>query len=257
MRNDMKKHTLEYIQKGIRTDGRRLKEFRPVSVEYNVSETAEGSARVKIGKTEVIVGVKLSIEKPYPDTPDQGCLMVGAELLPLSNPDFDPGPPRIEAIELARVVDRGIRESKCIDTKQLCITPGEKAWTVCIDICTINVDGNLFDAAALAAFAALKDTRFPTVNDNGSIDYREKTDKKLPLLKDPISVTVMSLGNYLFVDPTPEEESIIDSRLTVAATADQTLCALQKGGDDVLNLEQVEQMVALALEKSAEIRKLL
>ena len=46
---------------GKRFDGRKLTEHRPISIEYNISNKAEGSARVRLGKTEVIVGIKLAI----------------------------------------------------------------------------------------------------------------------------------------------------------------------------------------------------
>src|SRR3989339_1783849 len=110
-----------------------------------------------MGEQEKRVGNKRKVGEPYPDNPDEGTIIVGAELLPLSNPDFELGPPSIEAVELARVADRGIRESKCIDFKKLCIEEGEKAWFLLIDIVTINDAGNLSDASSLAALAALKD----------------------------------------------------------------------------------------------------
>src|SRR3989344_5883638 len=113
MNEELRNHIIRLFESGVRLDGRKLTDYRkPLTVEYGVSKTAEGSARVKMGETEVIVGVKAEVTEPYPDTPDEGSIIVGAELLPLSNPDFDLGPPCIEAIELARIVDRGIRESK-------------------------------------------------------------------------------------------------------------------------------------------------
>ncbi len=118
MNEFLKSHIVKWFEKGKRYDGRALDEYRPVVVEYGVTKNAEGSARVKIGDTEVIAGVKLSVEKPYPDTPKDGNLMVGAEPLPLSSPDYEAGPPNEESIEVARVVDRGLRESKAIDTKK-------------------------------------------------------------------------------------------------------------------------------------------
>src|SRR3989338_2831807 len=127
-----------------RLDNRTLLEYRePINIELNISFTAEGSARVRIGDTVVIAGVKLAMEKPYNDTADEGGIMVNAELLPLSSSEYEPGPPGIDAIELARVIDRGIRESKALDLKKLCIVPGEKAWFVTIDIITVNDAGNL------------------------------------------------------------------------------------------------------------------
>ena len=257
MFKELRSHIISLLDANTRLDGRKLTEYRkPVEVEYGVVKTAEGSARVRIGETEVMVGVKLEVGKPYPDSPEEGTIIVGAELLALSNPEFEPGPPGIQAIELARVVDRGIRESKALDFKKLCITPGEKIWMVVIDICPINDAGNLFDASSLAALAALKFTKFPSF-DGEKVDYKNKTDKKLQLEKEPIAVTVIKIGSKFIVDPDTEEEKVVDSRLTVSSTEDGTLCALQKGGDFPLTTEEISEMLDIGIEKAKELRKCL
>ena len=257
MYKELKSHIISLLNVDTRLDGRKLTEYRtPIEVEYGLVKTAEGSARVKIGKTEVIVGVKMEAGEPYPDLPDEGTIIVGAELLPLSNPEFELGPPGIQAIELARVVDRGIRESKAIDFKKLCIESGKKAWIILIDICPLNDAGNLLDAASLAALAALKDTKFPSF-DGEKVDYKIKTDKKLPLEKMPIAVTVIKIDDKFIIDPDTEEEKAIDSRLTVSSIEDGTLCALQKGGDFPLRVEDIEKMLDIGIEKGKELRKCL
>ena len=247
---------VQLAKNGKRLDGRALTEYRqPINVELNISWTAEGSTRVQIGETVVMAGVKLSLEKPYNDTPNQGGIMINAELLPLSSPEYESGPPGMKAIELARVTDRGIREAKAIDMKKLCVEPGEKAWFVIIDIVTINDAGNLFDAAGLAALAALKSARFPEVDsETGAINYKKKTDQKLPLLKDPLAVTVYKIGGQLLVDPTSEEEHSYDARLTIASDSKGTISAMQKGGESPLTIEEVGQMVDIALEKAKFLR---
>src|SRR3989338_11648531 len=254
MNNELRGHIIRLFESNIRLDGRKFTDYRPIQVEVNVTNTAEGSARVIIGKTDVIAGVKMEIMEPYPDTQDEGSIMVGAELLPLSSPEFELGPPGQEAIEIARVVDRGIRESKSLDFKKLCIKEGEKVWMIIIDICTINHGGNLIDASALAAVAALKDMRFPKYEDD-KIDYKEKTSRKLELKDLPITVTVIKIGDKLIVDPDLDEEKVIDARLSVASLSDGTLCALQKGGDYPLTSEDIDRMVHIALEKAKELRK--
>src|SRR3989338_10669378 len=113
------------FQKGQRFDGRSLLDIREIKVETGISNKAEGSARVTLGKTEVLVGVKLQLGEPYPDSKDKGNLMVSGDLLPLASPRFESGPPGFNAIELPRLVDRAIRESGMIDFKKLVIT-GEK-----------------------------------------------------------------------------------------------------------------------------------
>lgn len=252
--NNNKQHLLKTLSKNIRYDGRSFEQFRDISIEYGATKNAEGSARVKIGDTEVIAGVKISVDKPFPDTADEGILMIGTELLPMSSPEFESGPPDIKSIEISRVVDRGIRESKAIDLKKLCITKGEKVWMISVDICSVNDSGNLMDTAALAAIAALKDAKFPEYN-GGIIDYKKLTDKRLPLHKTPVEVTVIKIGEHFLIDPTTEEEEMTDSRITVALSGDGNLSALQKGGDSTLSLEDVDLMIKLAEKKAKELEK--
>lgn len=246
-------HILRNLEAGIRFDGRKLLDYRKIEITFDVSGNAEGAARVKFGDTEVLAGVKVEMGKPYPDIPEEGTLMVGAELLPMSNPEFESGPPQIQAIELARVVDRGIRESKCVDFKSLCITKGEKVWTLCLDLAPMNDDGNLLDAFGLAGLAALKVMKFPKV-DGDKIDYHTRTDKGVELRNLPIPITVCKIGKYFLVDPTNEEEPAIEARLTVTSLGDGNLCALQKGGDKPLTSEDISRMVDIAIEKGKELR---
>jgi len=253
---ETKKHIIECLEKGVRYDGRKKDEFRKIEIKTGTISTAEGSAHVKCGETEVIAGVKMSLEKPFPDTPDEGILMVGAELLPLSNPRHESGPPGAFAIEVARVIDRGIRESKSLDNKRLCVKAGEKVWTINVDISPINDDGNLIDVGSIAAVSAILNAKFPNF-ENEKIDYKVKTNESIPITKVPIAVTVLRIGNNLVVDPTELEEKALDARLTVTSTEDGMLCAMQKGGDGTLTVEEVNKMLDLAISKAVEIRKLI
>lgn len=251
-----KTHMTKTLASNSRYDGRGLLDLREVKIEKGVIASAEGSARVTMGDTEVIAGVKMGMESPYPDTPDQGNLMVGAELLPLSSPRYEAGPPSEESIEVARIADRGIREAHAIDLKKLCIESGEKVWSVMVDVCTINAAGNVIDVAALAAIAAIQDAKFPKIED-GVIDYKQKTKESIPLEKAPVAITVLKIGDSFIVDPTKEEEQVLDARLTMIFTEDGNLSAMQKGGQDGLSAEDISKMVDIALEKSKELRKYL
>jgi exosome complex component RRP42 len=253
MNEELKEHRNKSLVKNVRLDGRKKDQFRKIEVERGVSKTADGSARVKCGDTEVIAGVKMSIGEPYPDIPDEGVLIVGTELLPLSNPEFETGPPSIESIEISRVVDRPIRESKSIDTKKLCIKKGEQVWLINLDITPINHDGNLIDISMIAAVNALKETKLPEQKD-GKIDFKKKTTQGLPLVGTPICVTVLKIGDNFIVDPTEAEEKVLDARLTVGII-DGKLCSLQKGGDYPLTIKDVETMIDLAFKKGKELEQ--
>ena len=47
------------IEKAKRLDGRGLNDYREIKLEQGLIEKAEGSARILLGKTEVLVGVKV------------------------------------------------------------------------------------------------------------------------------------------------------------------------------------------------------
>ena len=245
-------YILSLIQQDKRVDERKLDQYREIKVETKISKNAEGSARCKIGDTEVLVGVKMDIGEPYTDSPDEGTIIVTAELSPIASPLFELGPPGQQATELARIVDRGIRESKAIDFKKLCIKEGEKIWMIFIDIYPLNDDGNLIDASVLASLAALKNAKFPKIKDD-KVVFGEFTDKKLELTKLPVTLTFGKINDKILVDLNSKEESVIDARLSISVY-DENIHAMQKGGDKVITLEDVEKMIDLAIKKEKELR---
>lgn len=255
--------TVEFMRKmfseGKRFDSRNLLDYRDFEISFEVSNCAEGSARIKLGKTDVVVGVKMAPGEPYPDSPDAGNLMVSGDLLPLASPRFESGPPGFTAIELPRLVDRAIRESHIIDLSKLVITAGEKVWTVFIDIYPINDDGNLIDAACIAAVAALKNTFVPALDKEGHVDYSKKSDTKLPITKEiPISFTFYKLGDALIMDPTREEEEACEVKIVFGVSKnskDYMINSCQKSGPITFSEEEIGKMMDLLPKKFDDINK--
>lgn len=245
----------QMIEKGKRLDGRGLSDYREIKVEQGLIERAEGSARVLLGKTDVLVGTKVETGTPFPDTPNEGVQTVNAELVPLASPAFEPGPPDENSIELARIVDRGIRESKAIDTGKLCIEPGKKVFVVFVDVYVLNHDGNLIDASAIAAVSALMNTKMPNYEiENGELKIKTGYTS-LPMKSHPVTVTVGKIGSNLIVDPWLEEEQVMDARMSMAINDDGNICAIQKGGSGYFTPQQVIEISKLVQEKAAATRK--
>ncbi|MBI2448915.1 exosome complex protein Rrp42 [Candidatus Pacearchaeota archaeon] len=258
MSNLTKERIHDYLRAGKRFDGRGLFDYRDIVIETGISKNAEGSARVKIGDTEVVAGVKLGVSEPYPDSPDEGALISGVEHLPLSSPHFESGPPSIHAIEMARIVDRGIRESGFIDFKKLCIKEGEKAWTVFLDIYSINDAGNLMDASALAAVAALKTAHFPEYDkDADKVIFGSLTDKKLPLTESmPITLTYYKVNNAFILDPISLEEESSDMRISIAMSRQGKkviINACQKSGEVTVAKDELISILEKAMDKWKQI----
>ena len=281
-------YILKLAEQGKRTDGRSFDQYRNIEIETNVVNKAEGSARVKIGNTQVLCGIKMDIGEPFPDTPTTGVMSTAAEFVPLASPDFESGPPREDAIELARVVDRGIRESQVIQLEKLCITPGEKVWLVFIDIHILDYDGNLFDASSLAALAALLTTKVPVsrflkdLNEKDRDSWQEQLlelytipkvdevpfavdeanknpnlikDFALPMTEPPVSCTAVKINDFVLFDPCFDEEIIADARLTVATDHKGDIRAMQKGLSGSFSKEEIQKVIKGALDNGQEIRK--
>ncbi|VVB59590.1 Exosome complex component Rrp42 [uncultured archaeon] len=250
-------YVINLIKNGKRFDARKMDEMRDLKIEYGISKNAEGSAKVTLGKTIVMAGVKLGLSTPYPDSPDEGVLTTSAEFLTIAAPEFEAGLPSEEAVELARVVDRGVREGHAIDLKKLCIKEKEKVWMVFLDILIINHDGNLIDAAGIAALAALSVAKMPNLvveGDEYTID-REDMVEPLPLNDLPIPVTIRKNGNAHIVDTTAIEENAISGRLTVTTKANGNICAMQQGGTNAFTVEEINSIVAMSQKIGKEIRE--
>ncbi|MDK2892921.1 MAG: exosome complex component [Methanohalophilus sp.] len=175
--------------------------------------------------------------------------MTSMELNPIASPNFEAGPPRENAIEMARIVDRGVRESGAIDLNKLCITEGEAVWMVFIDVHVLNDSGNILNAASLGAIAALMTTTVPAEREG----YGE--DILMPIRDMPVSVSLVKIGEEMVVDPTYSEESVCEARITVTTNQDGSICAMQKSGSGTLSEEQLLYSIDVAREKAGEIRE--
>jgi len=251
-----KTQILELLEQGKRIDGRALDESREISIETNAIPKANGSARVRLGETEVICGVKIQPDRPFPDTGDKGLFICTAELLPLSHPTVETGPPQPHVIELARVVDRGIRESHMIDVSQLVIEKDKSVIGVFADNVVVDYDGNLFDACSYAATAALLTSKTPKwnwVDDKPTLV--DGDDSPLPISTIPVSVTMGKIGNHIIVDPNGDEWDSMDARITITSDSDGNICALQKGGNDGFTQDEIVQCGEISVRVGAKIRE--
>mgnify|MGYP001315408243 CR=1 FL=1 len=249
--NLLRAHLSDLAGADSRIDGRARWEGRELEVEHSVLPRAEGSARVRMGDTIVFAGVKFQIMQPYPDRPNQGGLMCSAEVRPVAGRHWESGPPSPESIELGRVVDRGIRESGCIDVDSLCIIPGEKAWQVILDLFAISDDGNLFDAFALAAIVALRNAVVPAERFEVGEDY------SLDVSKTPIMCSYHKVGGRFVYDASSREELGGDERIHITLGDDDNVHSLQKGLKGIFTTEEFVEIMGNARERTKDLRKLI
>lgn len=251
-----KSQILELLEQGKRVDGRSLDEPREITIETNVIPKANGSAKVRIGDTEVVCGVKIQPDRPFPDMGDKGIFICTAELLPLSHPSVETGPPGPDVIELARVVDRGIRESHMIDLSQLVIEQDKSVVGVFADNVVVDYDGNLFDACSYATTSSLLSSKTPKWNFVDDVPILvEGEESSVPITTIPVSVTMGKIGNYIVVDPDSDEWKSMDARVTITSDSDGNICALQKGGSEGFTLDEIVRCGEISVRVGAKIRE--
>ncbi len=239
------------VQKGKRLDGRAKTQFRDIEIEKSPLQNAEGSAICRMGKTQVLAGVKIDVATPFPDRPNEGVLSTSAEFTPLGASHFEPGPPRVDAIEVARVVDRAIRSAQSIDLESLKIDGSDKVLAVYIDLWVLDHDGNLFDAGLMASMAALRATRIPKIENEKLL--RNEIDRQLQISKIPNFSSVYPKMN---VFPDFVEESGAQATMTIATT-DEHMCSGQKSGSAGLTQKNIMELIDISFEQSKNLRKII
>jgi exosome complex component RRP42 len=251
-----KNYILSNLKKGERIDGRDLWQHRDWNVKSNVIASAEGSAEVSLGKTKVITGVKYDVGAPFPDLPNEGVCTFMAELLPLASPLFERGPPSEQAIELARVVDRGIRHADCVQTKKLCIKEKKAVYIIFVDIYVINYSGNLIDAAGISSLTALISSKIPEGKwENDEVVWTGKYLTGDTLVNElPIVSTYGKIGDIIFSDPSLPEELVCDGKISISVTKDK-ITSIQKSGFATFTIEEVEMLTKKSMEFGKKTRK--
>ena len=252
-----RKYIVDNLKKETRIDGRDLWEYRDLNIKADVIQFAEGSADVSLGDTRIITGLKYEVGPPFPDMPDEGVCTIMAELLPLASPLFERGPPNEQSIELARVVDRGIRHADCIQTKNLCIREKEAVYILFVDMYVINYGGNLIDCGGISALTTLINSHIPEgiYNDNDELEWTNNYLKGKDIVKElPLVITYGKIDDVIFLDPNLTEELLSDGSISISVTEDK-ITSIQKSGAATFTFDEIKMLCKKTMEIGRKMRK--
>ena len=253
-----KDYIISNLRKEERIDGRGLWEYREFQIKNDIIASAEGSADVSLGDTKIITGLKYEVGEPFPDLPNEGVCTVMAELLPLASPLFERGPPDEQSIELARVVDRGIRHADCVQTKKLCIKEEELVYILFVDMYVINYAGNLIDAGGVSALTTLISAHIPEGvwnEDKREADWTGKYLTGKDIVNElPFVVTYGKIDDIVFLDPSLPEELVCDGKISVSVT-EEKITSIQKSGAATFSIDEIKSLGEKSLEIGKKLRK--
>ncbi len=242
---------------GVRGDGRAREDLRRLDIQLDVIPNATGSARVRLGGTDVIVAVKAEIGEPDSRRPDAGLLKFHCECSPVASPAFRGRGGEELGSEIARALDRCMfapphaSAAAPLDLGALKIVAGKTCWVLFIDALILDLDGAALDAVSVAAKAALHDAKIPQVSvvqgespdedPEYEVDDDPNAATRLDVAAVPLALSVCQLGAAAAVDPTADEEEAAAAALQVAVDAQGTVCGITKRGEAAV--EPVMMMV--------------
>lgn len=251
---------LRAIGTKLRLDGRQPYDYRRWKITFGVER---GCCQVELGKTRVLAQVLATVTQPKANRPTDGVLFVNVELSPMASPSFEPGRFSEVAVYVNRLMERCLKESRCLDTESLCIVAGEKVWNIRVDVHVLNHDGNLIDCASVAAITALAHFRRPDVTVSAEevtvhpVDEKEPIPLSLHHMPVCVSFAFFQQGKYLLVDPTEKEEKVMDGKMVIGMNKHREICTLQMAGDMLLMDDQILRCSNIAVVKVKEISDLI
>ncbi|XP_012877618.1 PREDICTED: exosome complex component RRP45 [Dipodomys ordii] len=258
--NCERRFLLRAIEEKKRLDGRQTYDYRSLRISFGADY---GCCIVELGKTRVLGQVSCELVSPKLNRPTEGILYFNLELSQMAAPAFEPGRQSDLLVKLNRLLERCLRNSKCIDTESLCVVAGEKVWQIRVDLHLLNHDGNIIDAASIAAIVALCHFRRPDVSVQG-----DEVTLYTPEERDPVPLSIHHMpicvsfaffqqGTYLLVDPNEREERVMDGLLVIAMNKHREICTIQSSGGIMLLKDQVLRCSKIAGVKVAEITELI
>nr|CCA18471.1 exosome complex exonuclease RRP45like protein putati [Albugo laibachii Nc14] len=255
----------------IRTDGREMMQQRKISIQFR-RNSSQSQASLCLGNTRVLANVHGEIVTPFPDRPTEGFFNTSVDLSPMASQNFETGRPSSLSIELAKMIDRSIRDCRAFDTEALAILAGEKVWAIYCEVHVIDHDGNLTDAVQIASIAALMHFRRPDLSlelqkENEDIKNFEAYDTiPLSLHHIPLSVSFSymltrdnmdkndgSSSPLFFMDPTSREEQVMNGVITFIFNSFRELCAVHKNGGAPISTEDILRCAQIAAARVGEL----
>ncbi len=219
-------------KKGVRLDGRKADELRPVKVEVGVIPNADGSAYIEHGKNKILVGVfgPREMHPKHLSQADRMVLRCRYHMAPFSVPERKSPAPSRREVELSKVIKEALEPSMFLD-----LYP-RAGVDVFVEV--LQADGGTRCASITAASLALADAGLPLrdlvvacaagkVDDTVVLDLYDMEDKlgaadvPVAIMPNLNAVTLLQMDGIL----TPEE---FETALNMATEGCKKIYAMQR-----------------------------
>lgn len=217
-----------------------------------------GSVLVAIGNTRVLATVTAEIAEPKLTRASEGMLRISVDLSPMASPFFEVNRLTDESVEIARLLERSIREARSFDTESLCLISGKKAWALEANLVVFNTEGNVIECCSVALIAALSHFRRKDVTvtaDEQLIihEFDEKNPIPLTIFHYPFCTKFCFFGQEIVVDALEAEESTCEGYIVVGANTHRELTAVHISGKSTISSDSILKCCNRAIERTKRL----
>lgn len=257
-----KRYLIDGVKLGVRVDGRGPYDYRQLELETGVLDTANGSARIRLHRTDVLVTVKMELEPPAPGRPNHGKLLFFVNCSANAAPEFEGRGGDELSSTLCGVLDRLYGAPNTFSTAGLVVVPAKYVKAFYVDVEILECGGNLFDAVSLGVKAALYATRTPRITvtgeDGGELEFTLSDNPndvdRLDVANAPVLLTHLRVcENVTVVDPTLEEEQCGPVSAVVGVAPCGTICSVHLPGPGTIAPHTLHSVVKSSTVIGADI----
>ncbi|KAG8462402.1 hypothetical protein KFE25_012222 [Diacronema lutheri] len=270
-----------FLEAEIRPDGRRLDQPRAATLALGAVRSAAGSASVRIGGTFVLAGVTCEAVALAADAAESE----GELIFRLEAPAISGLRARVPGVPSAcdgadAVLQATLSRSRVLAPGALRIGARGAAWRLVVDVYCLDHDGNLADAALLAAVAALAHTHLPPAR----LDANARTvlvgahagpapeaagpsgpagsaGGALAFASRPVPLSFARVLGRTLADPCRDEEALADGKagalVTVVVDAELRVAGVHKPGGAPLPDAELRACVDAARARAPALHALL
>ena len=221
----------------MRTDGRDLRDIRPVSIQTGYLAWAEGSCLLEMGNTRVLCAASFEEGVPrFLQGSGRGWVTAEYGMLPRATSERSPreaarGRQSGRTYEIQRLIGRSLRAVTRLDRMA--------DATITVDCDVLQADGGTRTAAITGGYVALA-LAVRTLRERGVL-------KGDPLADSVAAVSAGIVDGQPMVDLSYEEDSRAEVDFNVVMTGDRRLVEVQGTAEgEPFSREQLDEMVSLA-----------
>ena len=233
----------------LRPDHRNPSQYRDLKIS-RLTHSFNSPINVCLGNTQIFSQINAKLVSPKVERPSEGIISFQVDthhLKPMA--DFNSTNEALNEfrISINTILEKCLKESHALDTNILCVIPGKIVYKIIIEINIIKNDGNVFDAAVIAALSSWLSFKIPFFRvKNGELYY--DTFINLTTIHMPVCV---SFGIFekkdekveFVVDNTLEEESVMKGMVSICANIFGEISYMKMNTEAMIGVDEIQDLI--------------